>query len=120
MLSRRELLKWTGQTYLATSLAPLTMALTSSQPHSVRCINVINFLRGVEPRGPMDLFLPLQKQMEISLQLKLPTTWLLQYDALVSGPFVEYLKANKAKDHEIGIWFEMNEMHCKAAGVEWR
>lgn len=93
---------------------------TSSAKGAVRCINVVNFLRGVEPRGPMDLFLPLRKQMEISLELRLPTTWLLQYDALVSGPFVEYLKANKAKDHEVGIWFEMNEMHCKAAGVEWR
>lgn len=124
MISRRELLKLTGQTVLATNLYQMTNASalleTAPRTDSVRCINVINFLRGVEPRGPMDLFLPLQKQMEISLRLKLPTTWLLQYDALVSGPFVEYLKAHKAKDHEVGIWFEMNEMHCKAAGVEWR
>lgn len=124
MISRRELLKLTGQTVLATNLYQMTSASalleTATRADSVRCINVINFLRGVEPRGPMDLFLPLQKQMEISLRLKLPTTWLLQYDALVSGPFVEYLKAHKAKDHEVGIWFEMNEMHCKAAGVEWR
>ena len=68
----------------------------------------------------MDLFLPLQKQMELVLQHRLPTTWLLQFDAMVSGPFVEFLKANMAKDHEVGIWFEMNEMHCKAAGVDWR
>lgn len=87
---------------------------------SVRCINVINFIRGVEPRGPMDLILPVQKQMEIVLQHGLPATWLLQYDALVSGPFVDYLKSHMAKNHEVGIWFEMNEMHCKAAGVEWR
>jgi len=86
----------------------------------VRCINVVNFIRGVEPRGPMDLMLPVQKQMEIAIAEKLPTTWLLQYDALVSGPFVEFLKANMPKEHEVGIWFEMNEMHCKAAGVEWR
>jgi len=124
MISRRDLLKFTGQTCLATTFTPLTSALisleTSSDPKSVRCINVVNFLRGVEPRGPMDLFLPLQKQMEIILRHRLPATWLLQYDALVSGPFVEYLKSHMAKDHEVGVWFEMNEMHCKAAGVDWR
>lgn len=68
----------------------------------------------------MDLFLPLQKQMEISLKLNLPTTWLLQFDALVSGPFVQYLRENMAQSHEVGAWFEMNEKHCKAAGVDWR
>ncbi len=93
---------------------------SQGHPSSVRSINVVNFLRGVEPRGPMDLFLPLKKQMEIILELGLPSTWLLQFDALVSGPFVAYLKANMAKNHEIGVWFEMNQMHCKAAGVEWR
>lgn len=86
----------------------------------LREINVVNFLRGVEPRGPVDLFLPLQRQMEVIRQNRLPATWLLQFDALVSGPFVAYLKANMPKDHEVGIWFEMNEMHCRAAGVEWR
>ncbi|RYG36183.1 hypothetical protein EON81_10510 [bacterium] len=124
MLSRRDLLQHTGQTFAAAACAPLFSTLMSSgllaRSSSIRCINIVNFLRGVEPRGPMDLFLPLQKQMEIIRKHKLPATWLLQYDALVSGPFVEYLKANMPKDHEVGIWFEMNEMHCKAAGVDWR
>jgi hypothetical protein len=68
----------------------------------------------------MDMMLPIQKQMELILQHKLPATWLLQFDALVSGPFVPFLKANMAANHEVGFWFEMNEKHCKAAGVEWR
>lgn len=87
---------------------------------AVRCINVVNFIRGVEPRGPVDLMLPVQRQMEAIVAENLPATWLLQYDALVSGPFVEYLKNHLRRDHEIGVWFEMNEMHCKDAGVEWR
>jgi hypothetical protein len=124
MVSRRDLLKYTGQAWLATGCGPLVNALVSSEitgrKGAVRCINVVNFLRGVEPRGPMDLFLPLQKQMEISIRHRLPTTWLLQYDALVSGPFVEYLKTHMPEDHEVGVWFEMNEMHCQAAQVEWR
>jgi hypothetical protein len=92
----------------------------ASRSKPTRCINVVNFIRGVEPRFETDLLLPVQKQMEIILEHKLPASWLLQYDALVSGKFVDYLKKNMAKDHEVGFWFEMNEMHCKAAGVEWR
>ncbi len=124
MISRREFLHQSGAAYIATAITPMPQLLASEvlgeEAKSVRCINVVNFLRGSEPRNPMDLFLPLQKQMEISLQLDLPTTWLLQYDALVSGPFVPYLKEKMAKNHEVGVWFEMNEKHCKAAGVVWR
>lgn len=68
----------------------------------------------------MDMLLPVQKQMELILEHKLPATWLLQFDALVSGPFVEFLKTHMAPNHEVGFWFEMNERHCKAANVEWR
>lgn len=86
----------------------------------MRCINVVNFIRGVEPRFKTDLLLPVQKQMELILGHKLPATWLLQYDALVTGDFVAYLKAQMAKNHEVGFWFEMNEELCRAAKVEWR
>lgn len=86
----------------------------------MRCINVVNFIRGVEPRFQTDLLLPVQKQMELILKRHLPASWLLQFDALVAGPFVGYLKEHIAKDHEVGFWFEMNEMLVKEAGVEWR
>jgi len=91
-----------------------------SEAGSVRCINVVNFIRGNEPRFEIDLMLAVRKQMELVLEHKLPATWLLQYDALVAGPFVEFLKTNMAKGHEVGFWFEMNEKLVRAAGVEWR
>ncbi len=124
MLSRRDLLKYSGQTLLAAGCAPLAMAITEPNAvagtHGLRCINVINFIRAVEPRFATDLLLPVQKQMELILAHQLPATWLLQFDALVSGPFVTYLKTHMAEGHEVGFWFEMNEMHCRAADVEWR
>jgi hypothetical protein len=126
MLSRREFLKATGETCLAvgctsllSTLAPPTLA-AESKTNSLRCINVVNFIREIEPRFEMDMMLPVREQMKLILEHKLLATWLLQFDALVSGPFVEYLKANMAPNHEVGFWFEMNERHCKAAGVEWR
>ena len=87
---------------------------------ALRCINVVNFIREIEPRFPMDMMLPIREQMKILLEHDLPTTWLLQFDALVSGPFSEFLRRNMAENHEVGFWFEMNERHCRAAGVEWR
>jgi hypothetical protein len=91
-----------------------------AKDRAIRCINVVNFIRGVEPRFATDLMLPVRKQMECILEHKLPATWLLQFDALVAGEFVDYLRAHMAPDHEVGFWFEMNEKHCAAAGVEWR
>ena len=111
-------------TCVAVGSAPLVSELMSpgfaAQRGSLSCINVVNFIREIEPRFQMDMLLPIQKQMELILEHKLPATWLLQFDALVSGPFVEFLKGHMAPNHEVGFWFEMNEKHCKAAGVEWR
>jgi hypothetical protein len=78
------------------------------------------FIRAIEPRITTDLHLPLQKQLEIIKPYGLAATWLLQFDALVSVPFVPFLKQQMPPNHEAGLWFEMNEMHCNAAGVNWR
>ena len=58
--------------------------------------------------------------MEIIKPYGLPATWLLQFDALVTGPFVPFLKQQMPPNQEAGLWFEMNAMHCNAAGVYWR
>jgi len=115
-LSRRDLM---AGAIGAPILAHCTKALAIN-PLRMRCINVVNFIRAVEPRGPMDLFLPVQKQMELVKKYKLPATWLLQYDSLCMGPFVPFLKKEMEPNHEAGLWFEMNQKHCEAAGVEWR
>ncbi|WP_158822483.1 hypothetical protein [Granulicella sp. S156] len=87
---------------------------------SQRVINIMNFIRAEEPRESMDLILPVREQMALIKAHKCPATWLLQYDALVEGPFVEFLKAEMPPDHETGIWFEMNRRICDDAGVAWR
>lgn len=89
-------------------------------PGSLRCINIVNFIREIEPRFKMDMMRPVREQMALIRKHGFPATWLLQFDALVSGPFVPFLKERMAENHEVGFWFEMNERHCQAAGVEWR
>jgi hypothetical protein len=87
---------------------------------SLRVINIMNFIRAEEPRESTDLILPVREQMALIKAHKFPATWLLQYDALVEGPFVEFLKAEMPPDHETGIWFEMNRKICDDAGIAWR
>ena len=131
MFSRREFFKAAGLTGAGLSGAVLgsssfmSMVTSASADENgatgaLRCVNIVNFIREIEPRFAMDMMLPIREQMQLILSHGLPATWLLQFDALVSGPFSEYLRRNMAPDHEVGFWFEMNERHCRAAGVEWR
>lgn len=90
------------------------------KPSARRVINIMNFIRGDEPREPIDLMEPVRQQMALIKKYGFPATWLLQYDALVQGPFVEFLKAEMPPDHEVGIWFEMNRRICDDAGLAWR
>ena len=86
-------------------------------------VNIVNFIRAIEPRvgrGELDLFEPVREQMAMAKRLKLPTTWLLQYDALIQGPFVEFLKREMPENHEVGIWFETVQPNVEAAGIKWR
>jgi hypothetical protein len=87
---------------------------------ALRCVNIVNFIRAEEPREPCDLFQPVQEQMAVIRKHQFPVTWLLQYDALVEGPFVEFLKTEMPANHEIGIWFEMNRKICDDTGIAWR
>lgn len=88
-------------------------------PMAQNIITIISFIRGTEPRPPIDLVEPVRRQMELAKQHKFPVTWLVQYDAIIDPRFVELLKAADPRD-EIGGWFEMNRPHVEAAGLRWR
>jgi len=82
-------------------------------------INIINFIRAVEPREPaLDLLLPVQKQIELMAELGLSGTFLLQYDALCDERYTMLLK--QAENIEIGLWFEIPRPLAEAAGLVWR
>ena len=85
-------------------------------------VNIVNFIRAVEPRfrEEPDLFEPVRREMELAKQHALPATWLLQYDALVKGPYVDFLKREMPESHEAGCWFEVVEELAEAAGIRWR
>jgi hypothetical protein len=122
LLTRRDVVAGAIKTMFAVSALslPLLQAEGAAPPRPFRAINIMNFIRAEEPREPMDLFEPVKQQMQLIKAHNFPATWLLQYDALVEGPFVDYLKSEMLPSHEVGIWFEMNRKICDDAGIAWR
>jgi len=82
-------------------------------------VNIINFIRGVEPRESIDLLEPVQEQLKLIKNHGLTATFLMQYDALINPDFVKLLSLY-AGDIEIGGWLEIVQPMCEAAGIQWR
>jgi len=119
-LTRRKILIGGMNMMAASTLLSAMPAKDVGVRSAFRAINIMNFIRAEEPREVMDLITPVREQMAMIKAHKFPATWLLQYDALVEGPYVEFLKSEMPVDHETGIWFEMNRRICDDAGIPWR
>lgn len=52
-------------------------------------VNIVNFIRDVEPRGPVDLVEPVREQIALMKRHRLPGTFLLQYDALLDPVYTD-------------------------------
>ena len=83
-------------------------------------INIVNFIRGCEPREPMDLVLPVQKQIELMKQHNLRGTFLLQYDAMLDPVYVDLMKSLDPAQFECGVWFEVVQPLVEKIGLTWR
>jgi hypothetical protein len=121
-MTRRRAIGSTLKALLGLSVLPHTRRASGAETPAVplRAVNVMNFIRASEPRNPADLVTPVREQMALVKRHGLPATWLLQYDALFEGPFVELLKKEMPPTHEVGLWHEMNRPLVDAAGVRWR
>ncbi len=83
-------------------------------------VNIINFVRGYEPRREMDLLTPVVNQLKLVRRHNLPATFLLQHDALIDERFSGLLRKNLNEKIEIGGWWEITESLAEKAGLEWR
>ena len=87
----------------------------------MKTVNIINFVRGIdEIRGNEVIYNSFFKEVDLIQRYNFPATWLLQYDALITGPYVESLKKHHAPGIEYGIWLEMDRYLAEDAGVEWK
>ena len=83
-------------------------------------VNIINFVRGIEPREGrnIDLVEPVREQIALLRKYNLKGTFLLQYDALIDNAFTELL-LDASDVAEVGVWFETVKDQVEAAGEKW-
>ena len=86
-----------------------------------RVMNLVNFVRGCEPRQPwQDLYTPIKEEIAINKSYGFDHTVLMQYDAIIRPDMVELMKAEMDEHMELGLWFEMGRPLTEAVGIEWR
>ncbi len=102
-----------------------TMIAQAQTPQQPRIVNIINFVRLLEPRDPVYfsedyLFQTVEKQIADLNAKELPATFLLQFDALITPRYQELMKSSLSKESEVGGWWEITQPHAEAAGLKWR
>ncbi|GAA5484677.1 hypothetical protein [Haloferula sargassicola] len=115
----RKPASWSAKLLLSLALVTsLTGGVAAKGDRDV--VNLINFIRGVEPRSAIDLLEPVREQLALAKKHDLPTTWLIQYDALIKPEFTDLLKREMGPEDEIGAWLEVVQPQAEAAGIPWR
>lgn len=91
---------------------------------SPRIVNIVNFIRLLEPRDSAItedvLYQTVVKQIELMKKYNLGGTFLLQYDALIDPRYQKLLKALPHEKFEIGAWWEIPQPLVENAGMKWR
>lgn len=84
-------------------------------------INIINFIRAMDPREECqyDLVEPVLEQIRLIDQYNFPATFLIQYDALIMPEYQNILKALDKDRYEIGVWFEIPQPLAVNCGLTW-
>lgn len=83
-------------------------------------LNIVNFIRGCEPRLYIDLIEPVREQIRLMKKHGLRGTFLLQYDALIMPEYIELLTSLDQEQFELGVWFETVQPQVERAGLKWR
>lgn len=101
-----------------------TIAKSSSAQDSPRIVNIINFIRQIEPRDKNItedvLYETVHEQVKLLSKYNLQGTFLLQYDALINPRYQNLLKKEIERGSEVGGWWEITQPHVEAAGLKWR
>ena len=89
----------------------------------MKVVNIMNFVRTLEPRDKEveeKLYDTAKAELELSLEMELPSTFLLQYDALCNERYVELYCAVKDNPKiELGFWYEVVEPLTTAIGIPY-
>ena len=95
-----------------------------SKAEPPRIVNIINFIRLIEPRDckitEEVLYETVVNQVQMMNKYKLGGTFLLQYDALLDSRYQQLLKSLPDSSFEIGAWWEIPQPLVENAGIKWR
>ena len=83
-------------------------------------MNIVNFVRGIEPRWEMDLYTPVVEQIKYNKAKNIPNTFLLQYDAMRRQDFQDLFLSEQDENMELGVWLENCRELIEAVGLTWR
>jgi len=100
-------------------------SLTSiSQSPAPRIVNIVNFIRLLEPRDSAItrdvLYQTVADQLALMRKHRLRGTFLLQYDALMDPRYQALLKPLPKDSFDIGAWWELPQPLIEKAGLPWR
>ncbi len=82
-------------------------------------VNIVNFIRAVEPRCPIDLIEPVREQILLMKKHSLRGTFLLQYDAMLVPEIVSMLTGLDSAQFELGVWHEIVQPEVESVGIPW-
>jgi len=98
-------------------------ALGTDRPNP-NIVNIVNFIRLLEPRDPKIteevLYETVVNQVKLMDAYNLKGTFLLQYDALMDGRYQKLLGDLPDDRYEIGAWWEIPQPLVEKAGLKWR
>lgn len=119
--------------FILVMLVPLLFACSSGVKESSnapanddhpKIVNIINFIRLLEPRSEAItedvLYKTVEDQVEMMKKYRLGGTFLLQYDALLDIRYQNLLKGLPDSSFEIGAWWEIPQPLVENAGMKWR
>jgi hypothetical protein len=89
-----------------------------------RIVNIVNFIRLLEPRDTAItedvLYQTVVKQVELMRTYRLGGTFLLQYDALMDRRYQTLLRSLPRDSFEVGGWWELPQPLVEKAGLPWQ
>jgi hypothetical protein len=89
-----------------------------------RIVNIVNFIRLLEPRDSAItedvLYQTVVRQVELMRACRLGGTFLLQYDAMMDPRYQRLMRSLPRDSFEIGGWWELPQPLVEKAGIKWR
>jgi hypothetical protein len=102
----------------------LLFTVAGASAQTPRIVNIVNFIRLLEPRDSAVtedvLYQTVVRQVSLMRDCRLRGTFLLQYDALMDPRYQKLLRSLPKDSFEVGARWELPQPLIEKAGLKWR